>query len=209
MSEKQDNIELKTIEKKGIDPFYSTKFPEGPERKIFFSPMQLASYVQQYFDAQVVPATSQFGMQMYDKVTGEQIMTTRPYTISGLARHLGVLTNTLRNYESIIAEGCVPDEYSSIILAARQRVEEYAESRLYDVAGSKGGSFVLRSGFGWLEGKEPEEIIRLRVESRIAKERLQMQREKHKLEMELLRMSEDEDSGFNITITRAKRSDDE
>jgi hypothetical protein len=43
-----------------------------------------------------------------------------------------------------------------IINVAKLRVQEYAESRLYDRDGVRGAMFVLSMNFGWILPKEKE-----------------------------------------------------
>ena len=69
----------------------------------------------------------------------------RPYSISGLALHLGLTTNTLRNYE----KGYGDTEYSDIMETAKQRIEEFAECALYDNKKSAGAKYVLENNFSW------------------------------------------------------------
>ena len=67
-------------------------------------------------------------------------------TVSGLAYHLDVTTETLRNYES-------RDEFFATIKKAKQRIENALERRLYgrDVTGT---IFNLKNNFGWKDKSE-------------------------------------------------------
>lgn len=71
----------------------------------------------------------------------------RPYSVSGLALHLGLTTQTLRNYEKNYGD----TEYADIIKVAKQRIEEFAECCLYDNKKTVGAKFVLQNCYGWCE----------------------------------------------------------
>lgn len=79
---------------------------------------------------------------------GDEVPTPQPYTISGLARCLDVDTETLRNYEN-------RDEFFATIKQAKQRVEEYLETRLYGQAVT-GVIFNLKNNFKWKDKHETE-----------------------------------------------------
>jgi len=70
----------------------------------------------------------------------------KPPTMSGLALELGFNSRTsLFLYEA-------KDEFVNIIARAKAKVEEYAESRLFDKEGSAGAKFALSCNFaGWRE----------------------------------------------------------
>lgn len=69
-------------------------------------------------------------------------------TISGLARHLGVATETLRRYGN-------DDRFCATVKDAKARVEEYLEQRLYGNAVT-GTIFNLKNNFGWKDKTETE-----------------------------------------------------
>lgn len=68
----------------------------------------------------------------------------KPPTITGLALALGFASRqALLNYQG-------KKEFNDTITRAKSRVEEYAESRLFDRDGSNGAQFSLRNNFkGW------------------------------------------------------------
>ena len=68
----------------------------------------------------------------------------RPYTLSGLAVHLGCDRNTIRNYSN-------DEEFFSTIKKARSIVEAYAEEKLYRKEQVTGIIFNLKENFGWKE----------------------------------------------------------
>ena len=69
-------------------------------------------------------------------------------TVSGLAYHLGMSTEALRNYED-------KDEFLATVKKAKQRVEVFLENRLH--AGQPTGAiFNLKNNFGWKDKLEQE-----------------------------------------------------
>ncbi|MGW5074055.1 terminase small subunit [Rhodococcus sp. NPDC004095] len=76
-----------------------------------------------------------------------EVMTEQqPYTVSGLARALGIDRDTLINYKK-------RDEYFGSIQAAYDRCHEYAESQLYGRA-SAGAAFSLKNNWNWRDKQE-------------------------------------------------------
>jgi hypothetical protein len=94
-----------------------------------------------------------------------------------------------------------------VIEDAIQRVESYAEKRLYDNNGARGSQFALQAGFGWNTDKEESEIIKNKVEAQLAQERFELQKREHELKMKMMELGMDtgEDKDINITITRASK----
>ena len=91
--------------------------------------------------------------------------------------------------------------FSSVVLRARQKIEGYAEKRLYDKDGQYGARFVLDNAFGWLSKKEQAEIDKMNQESILkAKE--------FELKKDLLDSGED-DSSLTINIVRGRKEADE
>ena len=72
------------------------------------------------------------------------IKSPKPPTVTGLALALGFTTRlSLLNYQG-------KKEFMNTITRAKTRIEEYAESRLFDRDGSNGAQFSLRNNFkGW------------------------------------------------------------
>ena len=68
----------------------------------------------------------------------------KPPTVTGLALALGFTTRlSLLNYQD-------KKEFMNTITRAKSKIEEYAESRLFDRDGSNGAQFSLRNNFkGW------------------------------------------------------------
>jgi len=71
----------------------------------------------------------------------------RPYTLSGLAVHLGVDRTTLVNYSN-------RDEFFNTIRRARQRCENYAEEQLFE-GNDRGAKFSLINNYrNWSDKQE-------------------------------------------------------
>ena len=128
--------------------------------------------------------------------------------MSGLALYLNVSTNTLKQYklsriDSLLDEMKVDtDDYmtfSGVVLRAKQKIEGYAEKRLYDRDGQQGARFVLDNCFGWLSHKEQAEIDRLVQESILKAKEFELKKD--------LLDAGDEDSNLTINIIRGKKDD--
>ncbi len=96
-----------------------------------------------------VQAKDEYGEPVYDK-NGVPVMSVpeSPFTISGLAAALGFRNRReLLNYEEVCSEKC-----ADVIARALSRIEEYAESKLFDKGQYSGAKFFLASSFGgWCE----------------------------------------------------------
>ena len=127
----------------------------------FTDPAELRRLIQNYFDScdphqekRVVEAgVNQHGETIF---TTREIMTQqKPYTTSGLARALGSSRQTLLDYQN-------PEHYSDEIPAdarqelsdaigdAKRKVEEFAESQLFE-GNANGAKFNLTNNHGWVE----------------------------------------------------------
>lgn len=80
-----------------------------------------------------------------------KIATNSPFTVSGLALHLGVTRATLLNYEKKYAG----TEYAEIIEDAKLRIEEFVEECLFrNKVPTTGVIFNLKNNFNWKEKQE-------------------------------------------------------
>lgn len=71
-----------------------------------------------------------------------------PPLVSGLAYHLGMSTEALRNYQE-------KDEFLATVKRAKQRVEIALEKRL-NASAPVGAIFSLKNNFGWKDKTEQE-----------------------------------------------------
>ncbi|MFJ6416486.1 terminase small subunit [Paeniglutamicibacter sp. NPDC091659] len=136
-----------------------TQTPEAPEEKNkggrplkFQTVDELELSINAYFDScdphieqRVIDGgVNQKGETIWLKraVMTEQ----RPYTVSGLARALGIHRETLINYGE-------RDEFSDSVAAAYDRCHEWAESQLYS-RNNSGAAFSLKNNWGWRDRQE-------------------------------------------------------
>ena len=82
---------------------------------------------------------------------GLEVMITvpAPYTMSGLARRLGIDRRTLVNYSH-------KEKFFLTIRDARERVQEDVENRLMETKNEKGAIFNLKNNFGWQDKNETD-----------------------------------------------------
>jgi hypothetical protein len=128
---------------------------------MFKTAEELETKINEYFtQCEPRPWLSKDGEPCENK-HGEAIMLPgKPPTITGLALFLGFNTRAaLRTYRG-------KSEFVSAITRAKSRIEEYAESRLYDKDGCRGAMFYLSlNAEGWKEEKDedtaPVEIVRI------------------------------------------------
>ena len=191
-------------------PFNGRLNPTKGQKRRFMSPQHLQSMIDEYFESCNGPLLDRYGNLVYDK-DGRLVKTqVEPWTVSGLALYLGVSTNTLKKYRQGMIDDLLTemkadtDDYmtfSSVVLRARQKIEGYAEKRLYDKDGQYGARFVLDNAFGWVSKKEQAEIDKMVQESILkAKE--------FELKKDLLDSGED-DSSLTINIVRGRKEADE
>ena len=97
-----------------------------------------------FFDENGYPMRTNKGCILYEKAP-------KPPTITGLALALGFTSRqALLNYQA-------KKEFFDTITRAKSRVEEYAETRLYDRDGVNGAKFNLANNFrGWRDKPRDE-----------------------------------------------------
>ncbi|MBD5555155.1 MAG: hypothetical protein HDQ95_07400 [Roseburia sp.] len=114
---------------------------------------EIQEKIEQYFeDCKGEPLCDADGNPMLDKWQNPIMIGQKPPTITGLALALEFTSRqALLNYQA-------KKEFVDTITRAKSRVEEYAESRLFDRDGTNGAQFSLRNNFkGWNENKKLEE----------------------------------------------------
>ena len=179
----------------------------GEVRRRFNSPEHLEALCNEYFaSCDGVLYNHKTGKPYLDRdgnpVTGQ----IKPYTISGLALYLDVSTNTLMRYgkgwrDTIGFSDAEKLEYSQVIRRARQRIEAYAEGRIYDRDGYNGARFVLDNAFNWVSQRERAEIEHLRKTDKL-------KHKEYKLKKDTL-LGADTDEPITITITRASKENED
>lgn len=138
----------------------------GRPRK-FQTVEELEDAIQNYFDSCFVPATERIKVrtgddedQSYEFVdspilgkSGEvTFYRIKPFTVTGLAIALGTTRDLLLDYEKN------PDFaiYSDTIKAAKQVIQDFAESRLFANAQVTGAIFSLKNNYGWVDRTETD-----------------------------------------------------
>jgi len=90
------------------------------------------------------------GNVIFDKYGEPIIINSKPPTATGLALFMGLNSRqALLNYQD-------RPEFNDTITRAKMRIEEYAETRLYDKNGCNGAKFTLSNNFGWKDTQAHE-----------------------------------------------------
>lgn len=136
-----------------------------------------------------------------------------PYTVSGLALYLGVATSTIKKFkegridmllDEMHADTDDVKTFANVIAKAKQRIESYAEKRLYDRDGQKGGQYVLDAAFNWREGYTAAGIEKARAEIEKMRAELELKKKEFELKQRLLEEGGDDDQ-LTINIVRGKK----
>lgn len=169
------------------------------QKAAFNSPEKLKKAINAYFESCYGFMYDKNGNMKYDK-NGEPIRyQKKPFTVSGLAYGIGVSTATLNRYcEGNFDVDMYDDphlkKFRDILIRAKQKIESYAESRLYDRDGNYGAKFVLDSSFGWCTQREQAEIQERHFN-------MWLREKEFDLKKQLAAMGEDT-SGLEIRIVR-------
>ena len=110
----------------------------------FKSNLELVAAIEEYFEYCDNRAISMYVKDLGDNVS---ISSPAPYTMSGLARYLGVDRGTILSYSK-------QDEYYSTIRAAKSKIEEDIETRLLEGKNATGAIFALKNNHGWVDKSE-------------------------------------------------------
>jgi len=108
----------------------------------FTSPESMQEAIDKYFeDCAGTPLTDDDGKLLFNRFGEPIIIGAKPLTVTGLAIALGFTTRqALLDYQG-------RGEYKEIVEAAKLKIENYAESRLYDKDGWNGAKFNLQNNF--------------------------------------------------------------
>lgn len=123
---------------------------------IFTSAEEMQEKIDAYFkECEGKIMTDEEGKPLLNKYGQPIIYGAKPLTITGLALAIGFNSRqSLLNYEG-------QEEFLDTIKRAKARVEEYAESRLFDKDGSNGAKFSLSNNFkGWAEKQQIEADVK-------------------------------------------------
>lgn len=191
------------------NPFNGRLNPSKGGTKRFMSPEHLQCMVAEYFESCNGPLIDKWGQLVYDKQGNPVKVQVKPYTVSGLALYLGVSTQTLKKYRGGLVDDLLDEmhaetddrlTFAKVILNAKQTIEAYAESRLYDKDGQRGAQFVLDCCYNWVGHKERADIRKSKADS-------QLRREEFELKRRLIDEG-NEDDNLTINIVRGRRDND-
>lgn len=180
--------------------------PSKGTRTKWLSPEHLQCMVNEYFESCNGPLLNSKGEPLRDKAGNIIKGQVRPYTVSGLALYLGISTTTLKTYregrlDDLLSEMRAQTEdrltFSRVITEARQKIEAYAEGRLYDRDGQRGAQYVLDCVYHWKDQKTASDIKKAKNDMKIRKAELKMKK--------ALLDTDGEDSEVTINIVRGKK----
>lgn len=165
----------------------------------FTSPEQLQIEINQYFESCYGPLIDWKKNQLvYDKNGDVVKVQVEPFTVAGLAYHLGMPTETLDQitwgYRDDWEQTDEDKIYSAILKQAKQKIALYSEKRLYDRDGFNGAKFVLDHHFHAIGQREAAEIAAIQKNLEYRKQELDMRKQMMDVD--------GEDNTLNITIVR-------
>lgn len=167
------------------------------EKAAFTSPEELQQRCDEYFESCFGPLIFK-GNIIRDDDGNIQKVQQRPFTVSGLAYHLGIETSTFNRYcngqMDDLGEEFQDKIFSKILEKARQRIEIFAEENLYNRDAQNGARFVLDTHFARTTQKEKAEILERMSNIELRKAELEMKKQ--------VLGTDDEDSSLKITIVR-------
>jgi hypothetical protein len=116
---------------------------------IYKTASELQKKIDEYFETRKAPLLDKQGRPCLDSEDNVIMVDIKPCTITGLALYIGFSgRQALLNYQE-------REEFMDAITRAKSRVEEYAESRLFDKDGANGAKFSLANNFkNWADKQE-------------------------------------------------------
>ena len=114
---------------------------------MFQSKEELEVAVQDYFDSCMAPRMTEDGSIITDKKGKPIYYPIKPFTITGLAVHLGCCRQTLLNYEG-------REDFLDTIKAAKLKCHQFTEEYLYSGKTPSGAIFSLKNNYGWVDKTE-------------------------------------------------------
>lgn len=173
------------------------------------TPEEMQVAIDEYFNSLMGPMINKYGQVVYDDQGKKIMVQIRPATISGLANKLGMKTDTIKSYNYRALAGLCDPQYSAVILSARQRIEQYAEERLYDRDGTSGAQFSLRRAFCWHDKLERGEIQKNAIAIEKMQQEMMLRAKEFELKRKIVEGENDPgDTELIVRVTRAKRIDE-
>ena len=123
----------------------------GGRPRIWKSVEEMQAAIDEYFVlCEGKMLKNEDGTPMLNKCLEPVYINRKPPTVTGLALFLRMSSRkTLLEYEG-------RKEFRNAVTRAKMRIEEYAETRLYDKDGCNGAKFNLSNNFGWIERQAQE-----------------------------------------------------
>lgn len=121
----------------------------GGRPLLYKTPEEMQKIIDEYFDW-----CDNRAIKIWDDKTQKELMigSPAPYTMSGLARRLGMDRRTLLDYKK-------RDKFLPTIKAARERIHEDVETRLMEKQAT-GAIFNLKNNFDWKDKSEVDNNIK-------------------------------------------------
>jgi hypothetical protein len=124
---------------------------------------ELEKQIEEYFDSCFIPQTRTVKIKsgdetehveeyVLDKDGNTKYIQVQPFTITGLAIALDTTRETLLDYETKPENA----EFSDTIKKAKQIVQNYAESFLFNGKNATGAIFNLKNNYGWVDRRETD-----------------------------------------------------
>lgn len=125
-------------------------------RKVFDTLDEFNEYVEWYFKkcdphVEEVVSLEEKDWEL-EYVVKKEVTKPKPYTMSGLAVHLGISRKELKTMEN------VADEYKEVIKMAIARCEQFSEEKLYDNKNTSGVVFAMTNNFEEWSNKSSSDI---------------------------------------------------
>lgn len=114
-----------------------------PNRMKYKTPEEMQEKIEAYFeDCKGHPLRDDNGNYIFNKFGEPIFVDVKPLTVTGLAIALGFTSRqALLNYQHR------SKKFEAVVEAAKLRIENYAEMRLYDKDGCNGAKFNLQNNF--------------------------------------------------------------
>lgn len=151
-------------------------------KSAFNSPKTLKKAIDDYFNSCYDYIYDECENLCYNRDGKPVKKQVRPFTVSGLALSIGIGTQTLNRYCTGNFDEDMCDDphlltYKGLLQKARQRIESFAETKLYDRNGSFGAKFVLDAAFGWCTQNERSQIEERTFSMWLKKEELNLKKQ--------------------------------
>lgn len=192
-------------------PFNGRLNPTKGTRCRWISPEHLQCMVDEYFESCNGPLFDRKGELLRDNNGNIVKGQVKPYTVSGLALYLGISTQTLKRYREGLVDGLLEEmkaetedrlTFSKVVIRAKQKIEGYAEGRLYDRDGQRGAQFVLDCCFGWVDHQTGANIKKAKADIKAKKRDLAIKesllgdgKEDNEVTINIVRKSKDPEEG--------------